>query len=53
MSRWIECARCLEAGEGQSDVVGWAEGHQALHPHHTRFRTVSQAYWRLAPRDAP
>ncbi|GAA2284120.1 hypothetical protein GCM10010234_23140 [Streptomyces hawaiiensis] len=50
--QWIECASCLDADRGEGDVTTWATDHQSLHPNHTRFRTVSQAYFRLAPKES-
>jgi hypothetical protein len=50
VNQYIECTRCLEASRDDSDVTGWAEGHQAKRPGHDSFRTVNTASWRLVPR---
>ncbi|WP_055525586.1 hypothetical protein [Streptomyces graminilatus] len=50
--RWVECANCIEntsLDDGRTDPQEWAVRHAALHPHHVRYRVVSQVGFCLDP----
>lgn len=50
-SSWVECVQCVDhkfLNDGTDPTI-WAEQHTELLPDHNRFRTVTQANFRVEP----